>query len=119
MDVTAMAVVSRTRRWRRSRGGADNGTQTSADRGADPGTVPAASDNADYCSRSGAKQPAAERPLAGVIGVRRSRPRPGQCRSDHAYRNPSPCLLHLQTFLAGTLGDAVSRLSHIARLPSC
>jgi hypothetical protein len=53
MDVTAMAVVSRTRWWRRSRGGTDDGTQTSADRGTDPGAVPAASDSADYRSRSG------------------------------------------------------------------
>jgi hypothetical protein len=94
MDVTAMDVVSRTRRWRWSRGGTDDGSQTSADRGADPGAVPAASDSADYRSRSGAEQPTAERPLAGIIGVRRSRPRVGQCRSDHAYRNPSPCLSH-------------------------
>src|SRR5260370_23197106 len=64
--------------------------KTPTNRRADASTPSAAGNRADYRTSAGTEQTTPERALGGIIGVRGSRHRIDQSRSDHTGDGPLP-----------------------------
>src|SRR5205085_6225517 len=86
VSVAIVAVICRTRACRRG-GSAGYGAQSAADRRADAGATPAAGDRTDDSPGAGAEQTPAERPLTGIVGIRKSRCSHQQSRADRARKS--------------------------------
>jgi hypothetical protein len=120
--MTDPVVIAAVRaRWCRDSAG--HRPQASPDRRPYASTPSPAGNSADYSPSAGAEQTTPERALAGIIGVRRSRHRIDQSRSDHTGDGRLPFhSLHLYVPWGGDLTDAdrpvekVSLVSRDARL---
>src|SRR3984893_6229132 len=85
----ALAVSARRRRWRRCRSSAGYGAGGAADRRAESGAMSAANRTADGRPRAGPEQPAADRALARVVGVRTASQPQDEGRRDNAGSDQS------------------------------